>query len=232
MRISDWSSDVCSSDLGTNVSIQLLDDQSTESAEAFTVQINGAQLAVSGTQLQIFDASGTGTIAASDKVLLYDTTAFGCPDPAGLTYDPSSGRLLLVDSEVDESPFFSETNMFALDTEGSFLQGFSLTGFSEEATGVAYWRDPSTSEESLFITDDEEQAVCRVSLDNPGIKLAEFSTLPFGCTDPEDIAVDPLSGNLFILGELTRTIYETTQAGELVRSAEHTSELQTLMRIW
>src|SRR3546814_8529035 len=77
MRISDWSSDVCSSDLGTNVSIQLLDDQSTESAEAFTVQINGAQLAVSGTQLQIFDASGTGTIAASDKVLLYDTTAFG-----------------------------------------------------------------------------------------------------------------------------------------------------------
>src|SRR3546814_1367598 len=72
--------------------------------------------------------------------------------------------------------------MFALDTEGSFLQGFSLTGFSEEATGVAYWRDPSTSEESLFITDDEEQAVCRVSLDNP-------------------------------------------------RSEEHTSELQSLMRI-
>src|SRR3546814_14713758 len=86
----------------SNSSIQLLDAQSTESAEAFTVQINGAQLAVSGTQLQIFDASGTGTIAASDKVLLYDTTAFGCPDPAGLTYDPSSGRLLLVDSEVAE----------------------------------------------------------------------------------------------------------------------------------
>src|SRR3546814_2349574 len=72
--------------------------------------------------------------------------------------------------------------------------------------------------------------------------LAEFSTLPFGCTDPEDIAVDPLSGNLFIIGELTRTIYETTQAGELVssialpdklkrpRSEEHTSELQSLMR--
>src|SRR3546814_3527675 len=32
------------------------------------------------------------------------------------------------------------------------------------------------------------------------------------------IAVDPLSGNLFIIGELTRTIYETTQAGELVSS--------------
>src|SRR3546814_8619770 len=89
----------------------------------------------------------------------YDTTAFGCPDPAGLTYDPSSGRLLLVDSEVDESPFFSETNMFALDTEGSFLQGFSLTGFSEEATGVAYWRDPSTSVERLFITEDRKSTL-------------------------------------------------------------------------
>src|SRR3546814_19779717 len=110
MRISDWSSDVCAGQLGTNVSIQLLDDQSTESAEAFTVQINGAQLAVSGPQLQIFDASGTGTIAASDKVLLYGTPAFGCPDPAGLTYDPSRGRLLLVAPEVDASPLSPKTN--------------------------------------------------------------------------------------------------------------------------
>src|SRR3546814_13639207 len=115
MRISDWSSDVCSSDLGTNVSIQLLDDQSTESAEAFTVQINGAPLAVSGTQLQIFDASGTGTIAASATVLLYDTTAFGCPDPAGLTYDPSHGQPLLVAPEVAERPFFCEAKRLAPD---------------------------------------------------------------------------------------------------------------------
>lgn len=204
--------------LSTSISVELLDDDVTELTEMFTVQIDEAHLATSGTQLPIFDESGTGSIAANDKVLLYDTTAFGCPDPAGLTFDPSSGTLLLVDSEVDERPFFSNTNMFALDTQGSFLQGFSLTGFSEEATGVAYWRDPSTGAESLFITDDEEQAVCRVSLDNPGVKLAEFSTLAFGCTDPEDIAVDPSSGNLFIVGELTRTIYETTQNGQLVSS--------------
>src|SRR3546814_11706598 len=142
---------------------------------------------------------GTGTMAASDKVPLYDPTAVGCPDPAGRTYDPSSVRLLLVDSEVDESPFFSETNMFALDTEGSFLQGFSLTGFSEEATGVAYWRDPSTSEESLFITDDEEPAVCRVGLDNPGLTPDTFSPWPLRLHDPEEIDFDPLRGNLFTI---------------------------------
>src|SRR5690606_5786171 len=32
------------------------------------------------------------------------------------------------------------------------------------------------------------------------------------------IAVDPASGNLFMIGELTKTIYETTQAGTLVSS--------------
>src|SRR3546814_525795 len=161
MRISDWSSDVCSSDLATT-----------------------------GTQLQIFDNSGTGTIAASDQVFLYDTTAFGCPDPAGLTFDPLSGRLYLVDSEVDESPFFSSTNMFALDTQGNFLEGFAMRALSNEITGVAYWREPATGAESLFLTDDDKQAVFQVGLDNPTVKLAEFSTLSFGCTDPEDIAVD------------------------------------------
>jgi DNA-binding beta-propeller fold protein YncE len=216
--ISGGQATIAAGQLSTTVSVQLLDDELTESAESFTVRLDGAQLATSGTQLEVFDNSGIGTIAASDKVFIYDTTAFGCPDPAGLTYDPLSGRLFLVDSEVDEDPFFSDTNMFSLDTQGNFLEGFSLTGFSEEATGVAYWRDPGTGAESLFITDDEEQSVCRVSLDNPGVKLAEFSTLAFGCTDPEDIAVNPMNGNLFIIGELTRTIYETTQAGELVSS--------------
>jgi DNA-binding beta-propeller fold protein YncE len=216
--VSGGQATIAAGEMSTTVSIQLLDDLNTEPAEAFTVRVDAAQLAASGTQLQIFDNSGVGTIAASDKVHIYDTTAFGSPDPAGLTYDSLSGRLFLVDSEVDESPFFSDTNMFAFDTQGNFLEGFSLTGFSDEATGVAYWRDPTTGEESLFITDDEEQSVCRVSLENPGVKLAAFSTLAFGCTDPEDIAVDPTSGNLFIIGELTRTIYETTQAGELVSS--------------
>jgi hypothetical protein len=207
---------IAAGQLSTNVSITVLDDTATEDAESFTVEIGSARLATSGTQLPVFDSSGQGTIAASDKVFFYDTTAFGCPDPAGLTFDPTSGRLYLVDSEVDESPFFSSTNMFALDTQGNPLEGFAMSALSKEITGVAYWQDPATGAESLFLTDDDKQAVFQVGLDNPTIKLAEFSTLSFGCTDPEDIAVDPTSGNLFIIGELTRTIYETTQAGELV----------------
>lgn len=224
--VSNGQAIIAAGEMSTTVGIALLDDLETEPGEGFTVVLNSARLATTGTQLELFDSSGLGAIAASDKVHLYDTAAFDSPDPAGLTFDPETGRLLLVDSEVDEDPFFSDTNMFALDTHGNFIEGFSLTGFSEEATGVAYWRNQATGDESLFITDDEQQVVCRVDLDNPGVKLAEFSTLSFGCTDPEDVAVDPTTGNLFIIGELTRTIYETTQAGELVSSLVLPTDLQ------
>ncbi|MGE5767843.1 MAG: Calx-beta domain-containing protein, partial [Bacteroidota bacterium] len=174
-------------ELLVNVSVELIDDAATEPVEAFTVQINSAALASSGSALQINDASGGGTIAASDKVFIHDAAAFGCPDPAGLTFDWTAGRLLMVDSEVDEEPFFSDINMFALDTQGNFLEGFGLTAFSEEATGVAYWRDPVSGEESIFVSDDDEQAVFHFSLDDPSTPLGQFSTLAFGCTDPEDI---------------------------------------------
>src|SRR3546814_364171 len=145
---------IAAGQLSTNVSITVLDDAATEDAEIFSVEIGSARLATTGTQIQSFDNSGTGTIAASDQVFLYDTTAFGCPDPAGLTFDPLSGRLYLVDSEVDESPFFSSTNMFALDTQGNFLEGFAMRALSNEITGVAYWREPATGAESLFLTDE------------------------------------------------------------------------------
>lgn len=31
-------------------------------------------------------------------------------------------------------------------------------------------------------------------------------TLDFGCTDPEDIKINPLTGNLYVVGELTHSI--------------------------
>lgn len=200
----------------TTVSVEVIDDEDTESAESFTLELTSARLAASGTELGIFDASGSGTIAASDKVFIHDTTAFGCPDPAGLTFDPFSGRLFLVDSEVDEDPFNSDTNMFALDTQGNFLQGFGLTEFSEETTGVAFWRDPASGRDVMFVTDDDQQAVFSFGLDDLTTPLSSFSTTAFGCNDPEDIAVNPVSGNLFLIGESTRTIYETTQDGSLL----------------
>jgi hypothetical protein len=211
----------------TSISIQLINDMLKEGTESFTVQIDSARLANSNTPLTVLDSSGVGTIADNDPAaLMYDTSLFGSPDPAGLAYDPTTQTIFLVDSEVDERPFFSNTNMFGLDLAGHLKQGYSLTGFTNEPTGVSYWKDPTTGVESLFVADDDARKIYKVDLDNSGVKVAEFSTLAFDCTDPEDVAVNPLNGNLFIVGELTRSIYEVTQQGDLVSQISLAAEIK------
>src|SRR3546814_9788221 len=107
---------------------------------------------------------------------------------------------------------------------------------------------------SDLVSDDDANKVYVVDQANPTVKLAEFSTDTFGSTRTSDITMAP-DGNLFILDQATRTIYQTTTDGTLVagtplpsklkrpealaydsendvfRSEEHTSELQSLMRI-
>jgi hypothetical protein len=151
----------------------------------------------------IVDGQGLGTIVNDDVVptrptvvAVHNTTLFGSPDPSGLAYVPGSKTLFLCDSEVDESPFFSANNLFALNTDGTLKPGGarSLLSFTKEPTGLAF--DPTTGH--MLVTDDSNYKVFWVDPANPAVKLGEFLTKPLGGSDPEDIAVDPLTGHLFL----------------------------------
>lgn len=120
-----------------------------------------------------------------------------------------------MDSEVDESPFRSKTNMFKLDGQAKLQSGIDLTSFTNEPTGIAVWVN-SAGEQRLFITDDNTRRVYQVDPANPGVVLSSFSTTVFGCADPEDISINRGNGNLFILSENDHRIYEVTQSGSLV----------------
>lgn len=199
------------------VTVQLQDDTITEGREEFSLVVSSARLAQSQTQLSLHDPDGTGFIDDDDKPKVHQTSPLGSPDPAGLTYNPYTGHLLMVDSEVDEAPFNSLNNLLELGTDGSLKSQTGLIGGSDEATGVAFWRDPFDARDYLFVTDDDEQIVFKVAADAPaGQRLASFSTLAFGCADPEDVAVDPTTGNLFVVDEGTQRIFEVSQAGSLV----------------
>jgi Ca2+-binding RTX toxin-like protein len=78
----------------------------------------------------------------------------------------------------------------------------------------------ATGGQRLFITDDNTKRVYEVDAENPGVVLRSFSTTTFGCQDPEDISINPVNGNLFILSENDRRIYEVTQAGALVATIQ------------
>ncbi|MEO7839325.1 MAG: hypothetical protein ABIU06_08245, partial [Anaerolineales bacterium] len=60
------------------------------------------------------------------------------PDPAGIDYWPLTGRLLIVDSEVDEMPpYWMGKNVFQSTTSGTLVNTCSTISFTGEPTGVA-----------------------------------------------------------------------------------------------
>jgi hypothetical protein len=202
--------------------IPVIADSMREGNEAFTLTLSGATGGA-----QITTATAKGTIVNDDpvstlQVVIHsgssfgsgggstDPNRFGSTDPTDIAYNPATGRYFIVDSEVDESPFHARINLFEVNGDGSFRQGYSLRGFTSEPTGIVAWN------QQLFITDDDQRRIFVVDTANPATAVRSFSTLPFGATDPEDLSIDPANGNLFVLSEPERKIFEITQAGVLV----------------
>ena len=55
-------------------------------------------------------------------------------DPTDIAFNRATGGYYMVDSEVDEGPFFSPTNMFRLDGQANLVAGISLATFTKEPT--------------------------------------------------------------------------------------------------
>jgi len=207
------------------ITVNLKDDSVVENTESFTLRLNSATNATIGT------ANATGTILDNDSsgphlVAVYDTTTYklgdpsgyGLSDPSGLAYVPGLNLIFIADSEHDESPFNSTTNLFAVRPDGTHVASYSLTSFTKEPTGLAY--NPMNG--YLYITDDDQDKVFWVDPSNPSVKIGEFSVKSLGIADAEDPKFDPVTGNMYMLDGLSskspdRTLFELTPTGQLVR---------------
>lgn len=69
---------------------------------------------------------------------------------------------------------------------------------------------------SLYVAAPEEHALVEVS--PAGARLSTLTTSGLGAFDPSDVAVDPISGNLFFTDRLEARVYRITVAGALVAS--------------
>ena len=174
-------------------------------------------------------AVSPAALSASNPVVVnaFDTTAFGSPDPSGLAFlpggAPGTGTLLVVDSEVNEAPFFALNNLFYFSQSGTFDHSTSLEGFTIEPTGMAY--DPLNGH--FFISDDDANKIFEVDASNPGVALNSFSVTSFA-PDAEDVAFDPVTNHLLVIEGDTahvnsRTIFEMTTSGTIVQSIPLTS---------
>jgi hypothetical protein len=208
------------------VSVTINGDRSLEPDETFFVNLTSATNG--GT---ILDSQGQGTISNDEvappplnmQVLhIHNTTVYDSGDPSGVAYVPSltigvyTGPVLFIaDSEHDESPYFSQINLYAITPDGSFLDSYSLTSFTDEPTGLAY--NPTNG--LLYITDDDAREVFWVDPANPSVKLGQFDVGNLGIADAEDPKIDPVTGNIYMLdGQGSRTLYELSPTGALVRS--------------
>lgn len=154
-------------------------------------------------------------LAFQDVVRVINTTGYPSSDPSGLAYLPDSGTMLLSDSEIEETPFFQNANLYELTLSGQKLAGYNLTSFTGEPTGVVYHPGRGT----LFISDDDKRRVFEADfMGSSLVLLSSFSTTTFGSGDPEDVTVNPATGNLFIVDGAGGRVYETTPAGALVSS--------------
>jgi hypothetical protein len=204
------------------VSVAAIDDALVEQPESpsITLRTSSSDPAYQGlsSSLTVRVVDNDAPALGPSVVRIHDTTQYkagdpseaGCSDPSGLAYVPGLNLLFIADSEHEESPFFSPTNLFAVRPNGTHVASYSLTAFCREPTGLAY--NPANG--YLYITDDDADKVIWVDPANPQVKVGEFSVRPLGITDAEDpIFVDDF---LYVLDGVKEQMLELTPTGELL----------------
>ena len=190
------------------------------------------------------DFAARAFAALGGMVVLENTVALSAlsppsPDSAGITYIPMRDRLLVSDSEVNEMPIFAstQTNLFELTRSGSLTDTGNSTGWSDEPTGVSY--NPGTGH--LFVSDDTgTRSVYQITPgpdgrfgtaddnDAPGAPW-QLATSAFGSTDPEGVAFDTSTGDIFILDGVNKEVYHVTSAdGQFDGVGESVSQFDVL----
>ncbi len=153
------------------------------------------------------------TVAAA-TIDLIQTSTFAPPssDPGGVAWDPSSSRLIITDSDIDELTDYAGSTVFTLGADGAW-DGLGLPSGTTEVSDVAV--DPAGGR--WFFSDDGLAVVVEVRAGRDGVlgttddRMSRFSTSAFGSEDPEGIAYGQLT--LFISDGANAEVYRISAGG-------------------
>ncbi|MGY1681899.1 PKD domain-containing protein [Geodermatophilus sp. SYSU D01176] len=147
------------------------------------------------------------------------------PDPSGVTYNSRTGRLIIVDGEVEETGaaypnnVWRGTNLFVAGLDGALLEYDTNTlAYSAEPVGVGFRPASAEWEERLFISDDNLDRIFEVNRGSdgrygtPDDTQTSFSARFTGTSadDPEDVAIDlelTRDGQLLIIDGYRKEVY-------------------------
>ncbi len=161
----------------------------------------------------------TGTLVRTTATSAWSP---GSPDPAGVAYSATMNRLIVVDSEVDETTGagWNNVNMWVTRLDGTptatgtFWGGNSALfngsrGLAREPTGA----DFDAVGNRLFVTDDSARKIFIIApgangtFGNTDDVVTAVDTLAIGSSDTEDPLWDPVTGDLYFLDGASTEIY-------------------------
>lgn len=171
--------------------------------------------------VNLFRVTRGGTLVGTAN-----TTSFS-NEPTGVSWDPVSGHIFVSDDDADE---IEEVDPGPDGVHGTLDDTTwvidTLTFGSFDPEDVEY--DPATHK--LYVVDGAGDAVFTILPGPNGVFdsapplgddiVTSFSTIGLGVLDPEGIAFDPVSGDLFIVGRPAAIIDQVTTAGVLVRTID------------
>ena len=153
-------------------------------------------------------------IDAATLVQTIDTSKWNpaSPDPSGAAYRPSTDRLLIADSEVDEQTGagYHGVNLWTITRGGSVTDTGTTVPFTSEPTGLGF--DPAT--ETLFVSTDSGNKIWIVRSGSDGRfgtsddVRSSIDTRAYGLTDTEDPAFDQSTGHLFFVDGVSEVVYQ------------------------
>jgi hypothetical protein len=154
----------------------------------------------------------SATTAAPTVVRVIDTSRWTIPSPdcSGLAYHALSGRLLLVDGEVEEESYWKNVNYYELTLSGTYVRGANLISFSDEPVGVAV----NTRTGQIIVTDDDADEIFLIDPGGDRVvgtaddRRTSFKSRNFGSVDPEGATYDSLHNKLYITDSENSEVYE------------------------
>ena len=176
-------------------------------------------------EMPIFTGDNLFEITLTGNLIDTLTTISFSDEPTGITYNPSNGHLFFSDDQGQMGVYELNPGPDGLyDTSDDIVTSFVTKDFgSSDPEGITF----ASGLGVLFIADGANSEIYQVAPGSNGIfdgvppagddKVTSFDTAGFGQTDPEGIAFNSDTGNLYIVGRPRNTLFEVTTAGTLVQ---------------
>ncbi len=171
----------------------------------------------------LFEIERTGNLVTTTTTITYTL------EPTGLAYNPNNNHIYITDDDRRDVYEFDAGLDNLYGTGDDIVSSFDTSVFgSTDPEGITY----DTLQNVLYIAEGKtsvafKSEVFRVS---PGAneifdgvapsgddQVSHFDTESWGITDPEGIAHDPASGNLYVIGKHSIQLAEFDTSGVLVR---------------